>query len=319
MWKHFYGLTSQLKYELKQRGEKLPKDKLENKLLELLEIIVARFYKTSGGVQQDLILTVMEMIHYLLSHKVYYITTEFAQKMMQADIKFHLDQLKLPQRVFELCFEDDFEISGIKSPSSLVFIKPDEPVINSIKVFLGKANKMLSERSGIKMPELYISEMIKDSFSIRFRTEDDGICLVNIPCEDYRGKSANEIIDNIGVVDEIKQGSMTELSETEKTAQKNITKIILGLIAYCNTMEPDIINWKNHNRPSLGAVKPTEFLVGSKIRDTKWFIRSGGPVILAHERFKRDEHGNVRVIFRRAAEVNKHAKPSVPDEKPDTV
>jgi hypothetical protein len=317
MWKPFYGYVAQLKHEMKRRGEKLPKQELENRLLGLLEIIVSKFYQTHGAIQQDLILTVMEMVHYLLSHKVYYVTNEFAQKMMQADIKFHLDQLKLPQRVFELCFEEDFEIAGVKAPSSLVFIKPDEPIISAIRNFLNKAIALLSVRTRMKIPEMHISRMVTDAFSVRFRTEDEGICLINVPCEDYIGKSASDIIDNIGVVDEVKQGSVVELAENEKVAQKNITKIILGLIAYCNTQEPDIINWKNHNRSALGAIKPTEFLVGSRIRDAKWFIRSGGPVILAHKRYKRDEHGNARVIFRRAAEVNKHAKPVVPEEKRD--
>ena len=319
MWKQFYGFTMQMKREMRQNGNKLRKQDLEKHLLNFLEVILAKFYQHEGSIQQDLILATMEMVHYLLSHKVYYITNEFAQKMMQADLKFHLDQLRLPQRLFELCFEDDFEISGIKAPSALVFIKPDEPIINAIKNFLDKGLALLSKRFGKKM-ELQISKEIADSFSIRFRaTGDEGICLINAPCEEYRGKNASFIVNDIGNVDEVKKGFILELNENEKDAQMNLTKIVLGLIAYCNTSDPDIINWKNHNRAVLSALRPSEMLVGSKIQDTKWFIRSGGPVILAHERYKRDEHGNVRVIFRRAAEVNKHAKPSVPNEKSETV
>jgi hypothetical protein len=95
----------------------------------------------------------------------------------------------------------------------------------------------------------------------------------------------------------------------EKEKQTKLMKVIVGILAYWNSKNPDVKIWESKNRGKLGYIKPTGFIIGKEICQTQWFIRSGGPVVLAHPRYKRDEEGNIRIIWRKAAEHNKWADP----------
>jgi hypothetical protein len=132
--------------------------------------------------------------------------------------------------------------------------------------------------------------------------------------EKARGKTIDEIRDSGPKL----RGSIA-LNEEELGIQRIVARTVLGVVCYLNTKDPDIAPWKDRNRPAMSLTSPSEQLVGSELSQKGWFLRSGGPVMLAHERFHRDDEGRIRMIFRKGAEVNKWAKPSSPEPKTTSV
>jgi len=312
MYKPYEGMALELKRMMKASGEKLHRDDLHPKLSDMLEQTIATFGALTGALKipQDAVMIVCEMLHYLLSHKVIYVPSHFADKMIEADMNFCLSDIKLP-RVFEVCFEE-----GYRLPSTLVVVKPEEPTVKAAHTFVHEAIDegiaLINEqrKAEFKQPIVVTDNFgstLGGVFSIRFRAADGGICHANIPADEFNGKSVDDAIDSMGYFAETSYGLMDKLSKDELNVQKDVLRVIIGVIAYSNTKNADVTLWRNKNRAALG-INPMSLMVGGNLQKHEWYIRSGGPVVLAHERYKRDEEGNVRVIWRKPAEVNKGAK-----------
>lgn len=330
MFRYYDGIVSDIRRQLKHEGFKLTPDNLPGYLADVVRQIVSRT-KSQLGAHQDTILCLFEAVHYLLSHRVVYVHTDFARKMIDADLKFRIDNLKIPHSLFELCFDDKFEIEpGLKMESSLIIARPDDSVLSAVGNFVhryvapdfplsedGKfPAQIVYQRFGHK-DEDFVASTLGNLFSIRFRSHDQSICHACIPCDDSEGRNASAVIDELGDFKYSKVG-IEPVDQTDKKVQKAILKVALGVLAYWNTTDPDIESIKPKDRPRLGA-SPTCWFVGRKVVTEKWFIRSGGPMVLGHKRYRRDSEGRVRIIWRKAAEVNAHAKPSMPKPKVEEV
>jgi hypothetical protein len=256
----------------------------------------------------DGVLVILESIHYTVSHKVVYVSTPFAQRLMESELTVNLDDLHIPFNLFEMCFDDDFEIlDGVKAPSSLVLAKPDDTIINCMREILDEASGQytLSQHYGNVKPNFKIEDEVRNVFSIRFRspTDNDGICHLNINTKKSMGEPIDKVIDEIGLFQE--KAGVTALSVTEREIEKRIARIALGIICYYNTAEPDILDWRNKSRGRMSETRPSETLLGSTFERASpgWHLRRAHWRFLKHERYKRDEGGSVRCIWVRAAEV----------------
>lgn len=300
----YQGIVQELKRVYREvHGKKIRRQHLQNEISTVLNRMLVMQTEADGRLSQDIIVLLYEMIHYLLSHNVVYVPIAFAEKMIQADLKFRLEGIRVPYSVFELSFEEGHQlIDGYPTCSALVTIGGGKEISSAMSRFINEA-------IGHDIP--FETQKITNAFTVRFRAEDGAICHAVLPIHEFDGKTVHEVIEGMGT---LRRGVVAPLNDRDKAIQKNLVRIVMGVLAYWNTVEPDIVAHKNRSRPSIG-IQPFGFLVGSKIGQKDWFIRSGGPVVLAHKRYKRDEQGNIRVIWRRPAEVNEKAKPAIPKAK----
>ena len=282
MFQPYKGFAYTIRKRAKANGER--NANIQGELGDLLLRTINRHTHPDGFVRLDKTTTsiLTEMVHYRVSHKVVYISKAFAEKMVKGKMRFYVDAIKIPLGVFEICFEND------TLPSCLVTINPSEAEQNA-------ASRITKEVLNLKNVDMH--GLYDDILNFSFAFEDD-VWAVQVPLSEFDGKTVDEVA-----------------AIKTREIDRKLIRVIFGILAYWNTKQPDIEKWKNHNRGKFGDIKPSEYLIGSKIQNETWFLRSGGPVMLGHPRYRRDETGHIRIIWRKAAEHNPDGRPPVPQSK----
>jgi len=283
---------------------------IEENLLDSAEISCGM----QGELTQDGLLMILEMSHYLLSHQVFCVSAGLAQRLLETKIEIPPENLHIPFRLFEVCFEDSFELKeGVKAPSCLIMYRPDEAQRSTMTAFLQKIAKRLADKlnylraeKGLPpgpIPEPLVDQSVTELYSCRYRSStDDSICHATINLEKSKGKSIDDVIDNMGV---LPGSTVMELSKEDLDVQKRLSKIVFGLLCYLNTDDPDVSVFKDKNRPKLGC-GVNSVVVGKDFQASPgWHLRSAHWRVLEHERFKRDPNGKIRCVWVRSAEVGK--------------
>lgn len=305
-YKPYPGLTHEIKRTFAE-GKKLARTELAEHLATLLATALSslpRFDKWS--LNQEVLALLLEMHHYLLSHKVYYVESGLAQSLMKTEINLQLSELHLPYRIFEVSFSDDLETDDGPMPSTLVAIAPQKAEVDSMNGFLDSVGSRVR-----------LDYDMADTVYLRYIAPDGGICHANIPVRFFADRPVATVIEDLG--DRKNTFKFTEpFNEQEKRLQAHIIRAIIGLLCYLNTKAPDIEKWKNKNRPAYGPLKPEGWRVGASLPET-WLLRKGHFMVLRHERYKRTEEGNARVVWRRPHEVLHRGKPLAPDAREETI
>ena len=318
---HFQGIAYHIKDLAKQQGEKI--HNLERYLLETAEGI--NMTSNVGLTTADGMQIVQEMIHYMLSHQVIYVPTPLATALMKTNIDMDIENIHIPFKLFELCFESDFKIyEDYIAPSCLVMTQPDQVLLSTLKSMFTKVNEFLRQRMNLYLknkgePEIpktpiNIDPKLPNMFSVRFKSPYDGsACHCALDIKQEAGRSVEDIINTINIGSTM----LMPLNSVEKEIEKKILKIVLGVICYLNTSEPEVSKFKNRNRKSFGPIKPKEIILGEHFsnKEIGWHLRNAHWRFLKDEKFKRDEFGNIRCIWIRSAEVNKEERQAYPDRK----
>jgi hypothetical protein len=249
-------------------------------------------------------LMVFEMIHYYLSHRVYCVSSPLAEQLMNSDITLTLDHLSLPSSIFEVDFEEGFEIlPGVQAPGVLCIVRPDETVFSPFKKFIHGS-------MGFEVP-WHVEPGMENMFSVRFTSPlaDRGMLHVTLNTEEQKDQPIDELIDSLTLPKYALR--MEPLTPTEKEIEKRIVRTVLGMLCYLHTADPDIREGKVHNRPAFSDLLPTAFLVGESIpREVAWHLRKAHWRFLRDPRYRRDEAGNIRTVWVRPAEVSREHRPA---------
>lgn len=299
-FKPYEGLVYALRSEMRATGSKLTKQNMQETMFMMFRQINPY---NMGHVGNQF---AFEYVHYLFSHQVYFVRTPFAEKLAESAIELRLDELKIPQHIFEVCFEDDFKIDGVPISSVLVSCGIGDGEISIIQ-------DMISKVIGVAGA---VPVGVRDMFSIRMTSPFDGGTLhLVLNFKNNTGRDIDAVIDEAGTLN-----MMTKVDTRELEYEKIISRIVLGILCYLNTDSPSLSMIKPYNRPILGPIQPTVILLGEGItREMGWHIRSSHWRFLRDERFKRTEDGKVRCVWIRSTEVNRGANPSIPDAKTEVI
>jgi hypothetical protein len=308
MFQPYNGYVLELKRALKADGRKLDDVILRQSGIDILCKLFTM--QESKYISVDGVLVILELIHYMLSHKVVYVSTPLAQRLMESEITVNLGDLHIPFNLFEMCFDDDLVImDGFKAPSALVLARPDDAIIGSMRKILDEAGdkyvrKLRPHHQGPIKHDFKVEDEVRNVFSIRFKSPvDGGICHLNVNTKASMGEPIDKVIDEIGLFQE--KIGVSALLDTEREIEKRIARIALGVICFFNTADPDAIDWRNKSRGRMSGIRPSETLLGSTFERVgpSWHLRRAHWRFLKHERYKRDGGGSVRCVWVRAAEV----------------
>lgn len=98
----YVGLTTTARKEWEKIHGKLSRNNVPNIMQDMLDISLIHLPQISGSLNQETITILLEMTHYLLSHKVYYVETALARSLMKTNINLQLSDLKLPYRISQI-------------------------------------------------------------------------------------------------------------------------------------------------------------------------------------------------------------------------
>lgn len=298
----YQGYLYELKRIMKQEGIKLRQDKVPEELLKVLGKIVPH----GGHVGQNGVLVLLEYIHYCFSHQVFFVKSNFAKRLAESRMEIRLDELHIPHKIFEICFEDDLIIDGMKIPSCLTGCGMGDVEINIMK----DAIRKLTGQNDVP-----IGDTFRNAFSVRMPSPFDGGMLhVMADSKSSHGKNIDTVIDELG---EFHMENMEKLDSKELELEKIISRIALGIVCYLNTSDPVINDVKSSNRPILG-IKPQVQLVGDSV-DANWHLRRAHWRFLKDERYRRDDGGKVRCIWVKSAEVNRGGTVSASNPRVDVL
>lgn len=302
----------------------LREQRIKNLEICLLQAVEASWLSYQGRNHPDTMLIMQEAVHYLLNHQVVYISTPLAQSLMNTEIELELDNLYIPFRLFEICFENDFKIyKDYVAPGTLVLAKADDAILSAFNNFATLSTNFITKNLNeyqklrglppIKPDQPDISDDLQKMLSLRFQSPvDQSLCHCVINSSIDAGKSVDAIIDGLKMFD---NSGIFELNQDEREIEKRLMRIVLGSMCYLGTQDPDVIEYRNRNRKSFYN-KPKEILLGGKFeKDTSWHLRKAHWRFLKDKRFERDKDGNVKCVWVKSAEVNKYSPPAIPDEK----
>jgi len=274
--------------------------------------------RADSSVTQVGIQSLLEMVHYQVSHRVLYIKTEFAKRLMDSVMDIPPEQLHVPYDLFELSFEDNFEIlPGSLAPSTLVMLRPQKATLSAVKKFLqitvNYEKDIVNERRRLlKLDEVgsceaNIAESIGTSLRYHYKSpNEDSFCHMSLPLEPYIGEDIDQVIGHLGMVGD---PHSVPLAEHEQAVSKKLCRIIFGVQCYLNTLEPQLIAHKDRCRPRLG-ISPNGLLLGQDFKaEVGWHLRKAHWRFLRDDRYKREADGRIRCVWVHSSEINKEAKP----------
>lgn len=281
----------------------------------------------NAGQQTDCTTCFFEMFHYLLHHKVINLTQNLAERLMASKLSVTLENLRIPWGVFEVCVEEGFKIPGteMQMPSCLVIAKLSDVDMEALRDLARRAGEMerrkiSAERAERGLPPISpdnvfteVDSFLTKMFSIKYRDPltDPSVmgggpmCHANFNFTEVEGKEIDEVIDTMPKLKS--EGFITALDQQDKEIQKHILRLVMGLLCYINTKDPDVQPYKFHDRPKLGKNAPDAVIIGKRFDKAPpgYHLREPHFRHLRHERFQRDDKGAVKVIWVRAAEVGK--------------
>ena len=89
----YVGLTTTARKEWEKIHGKLSRNNVPNIMQDMLDISLTHLPQISGSLNQETITILLEMTHYLLSHKVYYVETALARSLMKTNINLQLSEI----------------------------------------------------------------------------------------------------------------------------------------------------------------------------------------------------------------------------------
>jgi hypothetical protein len=124
------------------------------------------------------------------------------------------------------------------------------------------------------------------------------------------GKSVSQVIEELPTLGN--NPMVSSMNDRDKLVQKKVLTVILSALCYLNTKDPDVRKYKFHDRPKLGRIPPDAVVIGERFERMPpgWHLRKAHFRMLTHERFHRDDAGQVRVRWVREAEVGKGREPA---------
>lgn len=326
MFRPYEGCAWALKRSWKlDTGKRISKTAFRESLLEVLArcMTLVDPKKVNSGeplsFNEDVNGLSLEAVHYFLSHQVVYVATPLAERLACSEITVNLDHLELPFYIFEICFEDDFEIiPGVKAASGLASVNPDMATLNAKLSFVREAALRMPFKLAFP-PELTGEHVSIAHIQYRSPFEADRAAMYHarIGTQKHKGQTVEALIDAMTVPEHT--GYMSEAANAphEKQVQTRMMRIMLGVLCYLNTKDPDTKAYRDKNRPSLGDRPPQGILLGSTLERMPpgWHLRKAHWRFLKHDRYKRDQQGQARCVWVRAAEINRPELPAVPGAK----
>lgn len=323
MYKPFHGLVREL--TRRARAER----RRDFDCLQALRTLIVKNLLDHGEITQIGVQTVQESIHYYLSHRIVYVSTPLAQQLLESKIEVPPDELRIPYSLFEVCFDDSLEVMpGIKAPSCLVMVKPGKATQDAILSRLGECHKIieqLREKAAAtfkfpagKLEPPRLADKFGDAFNIHFASPwDDSICHANLPFSESVGQSVDEVIEKL---DHSGMHGLYPMGAHEIECEKRLCRIVFGILCYLNVEDPDVVEFKDHNRPRMGDRPPESILLGQSFRAMPgWHLRKAHYRFLGHPRFKRGDGGNIRSVWVRETEIHASDRPAGSTEKADFV
>jgi hypothetical protein len=296
---------------------------LIDKLLQVASVM------NQHGDQSECAAVIYEVMHYTMSHRVINVSANLAERLVQTEMDLNLEHLRIPSCLFEICFEQGTMVpnSTMQMPSCLIVAKPDDAVISAIHSWMEKVSQRclaneLEDMSGvrldtskIKMP-VYVEEEMRNLFAVKYRdpTEPDdllaALCHSNLNLVADAKKPIKQAIDELPLMQH--SAHVMGMTERDKLIQKHIVTTVLAAISYMNTTNPDMKDYKFKDRPRVGTIPPKATVLGGSFQRCPpgWHLRKPHMRHLWHERFKRDEGGNVRVVWIHTVEVGKGRLPA---------
>ena len=292
------------------------------------------------GQHSESVSTLYEIMHYTLSHRILNLSTNLAQRFMNSRMTVNVMDLRLPCSIFELCFEQGFLIPevNVQMPSCLIVALPDTAFLSALtsvatetaQIQLDLINRQRRQnglpmevgRKTIVSPGLASMLCIKHRDPFELETARDGdtmpasICHCNLDCRLFK-PTIDEIIEDLPLM----EGLTVPMNDRDKLVQKRLVAMVFATLCYLNTAKPDIAKYKFHDRPRMGAIPPSAFIIGQNFERCPpgWHLRSAHFRTLRHERFRRDEDDKPRVVWVRSAEIGKGLEASGGQPKEETV
>lgn len=286
MFKHYNGFLATCR-----RLRKIRPDDVEQTFKELFDITEQPGAK---------ILIIEESMHYLLGHHVVYVSSPLAEQFMLTSFgPGIIKNLKTPFTYFEICIEEGLKTpSGELVPPMLVSLPHDDAHIKAMTHFFKKYSNEGS--SDWTLPKV-VEDYIRNSMIITAYTST-GIERVNIADAHIEGNIEKRVTE-------------LDVKNASKDLLSSIARIALGVICYLNTQNPDVQPHNDFSRPRY-ARRINSIILGKDVqRDEFFIIRKAHWRYLRDERYKRDEDGNVRMLWIRPANVHygKKTKEQDPD------
>jgi len=304
-FQEYNGMIVTRKRELKNIGFKVKKDQIENLALEMSR------HEMLNNSQLNLCTIMNELLHYSLSNTCVQLSSNIAEKFAKSEIRLNLDELQIPIRIFELLFEENFEINGIKMLPTIVLFCPDKSIIDSFKVIYDKTQRHIFEQTRLLLED-FDKSFIRNKIVLHSSdVKNDRLYGSFIEVDRLIKDGIEKTITNVKTLE-----TTTKLDEEDEKRLAMLYRVIFSLICYLNTKEKDLKYSKDNSKLTTNK-SATIMKIGFSESKTnlKWHIRSGCFHVLKHERFKRREDGTYNVIWVKPSIINKEKAPSFPKEK----
>lgn len=244
----------------------------------------------------DLFTAAIEQQHYFSSHRVLLVTKALAEALYESKINFCLKYLRLPYSICEICFEEGMSLPGtnIQVPGVLVVAKPSQASTEAMERFVkhatGTSLDVKSYRNLFSMryvmPEEGMPEDLRTTYSFNVDFEENG------------DKEIEDVIQHAPDM----QNVDAPLNQEEKKRQTALMRLVIGALCYLSIENAEKEDVKSFNRPRMG-IPPSCTILGKNYKEIALHMRKGHVRHLRHERFDRDEDGNIRMIWIHEHEV----------------
>jgi len=321
MFEPYRGLVWEARQTLRANGNR----RLDGLEQTLIDVGAAMLLDANPGMTNNGVAHVMfELVHYWLSHRVIYVPTPLAQRLMATELDIPAISLKTPYQLFEMSFDNKLEVRpGVRIASCLVVIYPDAGLMSALHTRLKQCSDRSVDilnrlRKTDKMPyqEVEVAARTCRSFYIVYRLHDrEEICQIHFRPDEHVGKSLDDVADELLAVG---IPGFRPLDKEEIDVEKALCRIVFGAMCYLGTKEPEVDEWKDRCRPRLG-ITPKGIILGKSVKlSTGWHLRK------AHWRFFKHEKFSVPYTWVHSAEINAGLKPGgqaeksevLPDEQP---
>jgi hypothetical protein len=318
MFEPYHGLVWQARQTMRAAGNR----RLDGMEQMMIDVGAKMLLETDPGMNNNGVAHVLfELVHYWLSHRVIYVPTPLAQRLMATKLDIPAISLKTSYQLFEMSFDDKLEVRpGVRIASCLAVVLPDEGLMSALHTRL----KQCSDRSVDALNHLFRSNIPKKPYQeveIAARTRRSfyivyslygraEICQIHFRPDEHVGKSLDDVADELlgtGIP------GFRPLDKEEIEVEKALCRIVFGSLCYLGTKEPEVDEWKDRCRPRLG-ITPKGIILGKSIKSAVgWHLRK------AHWRFFKHEKFSVPYTWVHSAEINAGLKPSGQDEKSEVL
>jgi len=310
MFRPYNGVVHDAHRIMRENGDRRGEAVVEDLLLRTgARLLLQQQGESSNAVTH----TLLESVHYFLSHRVLYVSNVLAEELDETRVEVPPDELRLPYHLFEVCFNDSLRIRGRHIPSALVLIKPDDSTFNVLADRFQRVSNIAIDsvneaRRGAGQPaypyqQTVMSENLKQSFNLLFRLDDQlASCQLHFRLDEFKGVKTDDAVEQLMARGPIP--GFIALTPDEVEIERVLCRIVFGALCYLNVKDPEVeVGWKDRNRPRMG-VAPSGIMLGRTMHASpNRHMRKGSMHTLVHPRYV-----NVQYAWHRPCEVNPKAK-----------